>query len=424
VTEAEPTTQVLPPEERGSSRLGSIVRKGAPLVAAGAIGAGIAVGIGAAVDGGTTTTIIQAASPAATASTAASSQGGQASVAAQARAILSVQTIYERSAPGVVQITAVSNVQGADPLNPFGGQQEHQQSALGSGFVIDKAGHIVTNYHVVQGAQEVEVNFSGRAPVRAKIVGSDPSTDIAVLEVQVPANALTPLPLGDSDQVHVGDPVVAIGNPFGLDRTVTAGIVSALQREIAAPNGFPIDHVIQTDASINHGNSGGPLLNARGEVIGVNSQIQSGGVDGNVGIGFAVPINTVKEIASQLIETGKVERAFLGIEMQTISPDAARTLHLPTENGVLIESVRPGSPAAKAGLRGGDSTQIVGGETWILGGDIITRADGRAVATADQLRDIVLSKRPGDTLELELNREGTTINLSIQLGRQPTTPTG
>lgn len=416
-------TDVLPPHDPRPSVAQRIIRQGAPLVAAGAIGAGIAAGIGTAFDGGTTTTTIvrAAASPAATSTT---SQRQQTSSVSQTQSALSVQEIYEQSAPGVVQITAVSSVQGEDPLNPYGGPQQQEQSALGSGFVIDKAGHIVTNYHVVEGAQEVEVNFSGRAPVRAKVVGSDPSSDIAVLEVVMPASALTPLPLGNSDETQVGDSVVAIGNPFGLDRTVTAGIVSALQRKITAPNGFPIDHVIQTDASINHGNSGGPLLDSNGEVIGVNSQIQSGGVDGNVGIGFAVPINTVKEVASQLIETGKVERAFLGIEMQTITAEAASTLRLPTDKGVLIQSVRPGSPAAEAGLRGGQSTAVVGGETWILGGDVITKADGKAIADADELRDVVLSKRPGDPLTLEINRDGKTMTLTIELGRQPTTPTG
>ena len=316
----------------------------------------------------------------------------------------------------------MSRVGTIDPVDPFG--QQPQQRALGSGFVIDKAGHIVTNYHVVQGAQEVDVNFSGRDPVRAKVVGVDPSTDLAVLQVDVPGRALTPLPLGDSDAVQVGDPVVAIGNPFGLDRTVTAGIVSALQRHITAPNGFQIDHVLQTDAAINHGNSGGPLLDAQGHVIGVNSQIQSGGVDGNVGIGFAVPINTVREVASQLIESGKVEHPFLGIEMQTITPDLAKTFRLPVDQGVLLASVRPGSPAEKAGLHGGDTTAVVNGETWVLGGDVITRADGRAITNADLLREVVLGKKPGDTIDLEVHRGDKTLTMSVELGRQPATPTG
>ena len=395
-------------------RLSQLFRRGAPLLAAGVLGAGIAVGVGAAIGTGDgTTTIVQQVG------SGAAAQVQPAAFAADGES-LSVQEIYRRSGPGVVQITAVSNAGGVSPFGQQGGQR-----ALGSGFVIDKAGHILTNFHVVQGAEQVSVNFSDQnSPVPATIVGVDPSTDLAVIKVDVPATALTPLPLGDSNQVQVGDPVVAIGNPFGLDRTVTAGIVSALQRHITAPNGFAIDHVIQTDAAINHGNSGGPLLDARGEVIGVNSQIQSGGVDGNVGIGFAVPVDTVKEVASQLIETGKVEHAFLGIEMQTITPEAARDFRLPTDQGILIATVRPGSPAEKAGLRGGSTTAILGGETWLLGGDVITRADGQAVTGAGQLRDIVLSRKPGDTLTLEVHRDGKTLTVSVELGRRPATPTG
>lgn len=393
--------------------LGTAVRRGAPLVFAGALGAGIAIAVATVVDGdggsGTTTIVQQVASPAAetsgielAAETASSTESG-----------LSVQEIYRRAGSGVVQISALNKA--AD-----------EQQALGSGFVIDKAGNIVTNYHVVQGASEIRVSFSGRDDsIAATLVGSDPSSDIAVLAVDLPATALTPLPLGDSDGVEVGDPVVAIGNPFGLDRTVTSGIVSAIQRQITAPNGFPIDHVIQTDAAINRGNSGGPLLDDNGQVIGVNSQIETGGyAEGNVGVGFAVPINTVEEIASQLIETGKVERAFLGVEMQTISQETASDLGLVVSEGVLVATVRPGSPAAQAGLRGGDETAVVGGETWVLGGDVIVEADGTAIADADQLREIVLAKQPGDSLSLRINRDGKAMTLNVKLGRQPTTPTG
>jgi S1-C subfamily serine protease len=394
----------------------SSVRRGIGFVVAGAAGAGIAVGVFAATGGGGTTTVIQAAEE------PPSVVPSDARLAADTNGALSVQDIYRRAGPGVVQITALAG--GADALAPL--QPGAEQRALGSGFVIDKSGHIVTNYHVVAGADNVTVNFSGRDDsVPASVVGMDPSSDIAVLDVDMPPGALTPLRLGDSDTVGVGDPVVAIGNPFGLDRTVTAGIVSAIQRQIISPNGFPIDHVIQTDAAINHGNSGGPLLNAVGEVIGVNSQIETGGyAEGNVGVGFAVPINTVKHVASQLIETGKVERAFLGIEMQTINEDVASELRLPTDSGVLISTVRPGSPAADAGLRGGESTAVVSGETWILGGDIVVRADGGTITSADELREVVLAKRPGDALTLEINRDGTTMTVNVKLGRQPTTPTG
>ena len=237
---------------------------------------------------------------------------------------MSINEIYERASSGVVQITSTSgNIGGAG-----------QQQALGSGFVLDKAGHIVTNYHVVQGADEIRVSFSNRDTVEARLVGNDPSTDLAVLQVDTSASALTPLPLGDSDRVQVGDPVVAIGNPFGLDRTATSGIVSALQRLITAPNSFTIDHVIQTDAPINHGNSGGPLLNSRGQVIGVNTQIETGGSgSGNVGIGFAVPSNTVKDVVAQIMRTGRVDHAYLGISGQAVSSDVAETYNLPVEIG-------------------------------------------------------------------------------------------
>ena len=227
-------------------------------------------------------------------------------------------------------------------LDPFGftGPTTQTQQALGSGFVIDKAGHIVTNYHVVQGASRVEVSFSDNERKPAAIIGRDPSTDLAVLQVKgLAARALTPLPLGNSDLVEVGDAVAAIGNPLGEDRSITSGIVSALQRQISAPNGAPIDHVIQTDAALNHGNSGGPLLNTRGQVIGVNSQIQTAdGGDGNIGIGFAIPINTVKNVAAQLISKGSVEHAFLGVNVQAITPSVAKLFRLPARQGLLVGS--------------------------------------------------------------------------------------
>ena len=223
--------------------------------------------------------------------------------------------------------------------------------------MLDKAGHIVTNYHVVQGATKIEVSFSDQTSHSATIVGSDPSTDLAVLKVDAPVRALTPLPLGDSDLAQVGDEVVAIGNPFGLERTATAGIVSAIQRRITAPNGFSIDHALQTDAPINHGNSGGPLLDAHGEVVGVNSQIETGGnaTEGNVGIGFAVPANTVKNVVAQILANGKVEHAYLGVTVQDLDANLVRLFHLPVSAGVLVQTVQSGSGAPKAGIKGGTS---------------------------------------------------------------------
>jgi S1-C subfamily serine protease len=331
-------------------------------------------------------------------------------------AAMSVNEIYERSASGVVQITSTSgNIGGTSP-----------QSALGSGFVLDKAGHIVTNYHVIQGADEIRVSFSNRDTVEALLVGSDPSTDVAVLQVETSASALTPLPLGDSDKVEVGDPVVAIGNPFGLDRTATSGIVSALQRLITAPNRFTIDHVIQTDAPINHGNSGGPLLNSRGQVIGVNTQIETGGApdSGNVGIGFSVPSNTVKDVVAQIIQTGRAEHAYLGISGQAVSSDLADTYNLPVEKGVLVESVTSGSGAGKAGVQGGERQVVVAGETYVLGGDIIVTFDGKQISSIEQLRDAIAGHKPGDKVSLVIYREATKTGVTVTLGRQPASPQG
>jgi S1-C subfamily serine protease len=378
------------------------------LVFAALLGGGAAVGIGAAIDTeGETQTVVStvSASPPAVAFDVSETEAK------------SVQQIYEQAAPGVVQVTSTSVVSGS----PFFGPQS--ATSLGSGFVVDKDGYIVTNYHVIEDASDVEVNFSSDDRVPAKIVGSDPSTDLAVLKIDAQASALTPLPLGNSDAVHVGDAVVAIGNPFGLERSVTAGIVSALQRDITAPNGYTIDKVIQTDAPINRGNSGGPLLNARGEVIGVNSQIESE-TGGNVGIGFAVPVNTVKEVVSQIKQTGKVEHAYLGVQMQAIDEQLAETFKLPAEEGVLIVSVVEGSPADEAGLKGGDKEVIVSGASYVLGGDIVTRADEQTVATPDDLRRKIMEKDPGDSITLDIHRGDSQRTISVTLGRQPAQPGG
>jgi len=247
-----------------------------------------------------------------------------------------------------------------------------------------------------------------------------------VLKVDAHSRALTPLRLGNSDAVRVGDPVVAIGNPFGLERTVTTGIVSALQRVITAPNNFSIDHVIQTDAALNKGNSGGPLLDARGDVIGVNSQIQTGdpSAQGNVGIGFAVPIDTVKTVTAELIKTGHAEHAFLGIEAQPVSGTVARLFRLRASEGLLVAKVLPGSAAAKAGLRAGKHTATVAGVTYPLDGDLIVSADGVPVASLDQLRNVIAAKKPGQKVKLEIWRGDSHMTLDVKLGRQPSSPRG
>jgi S1-C subfamily serine protease len=339
---------------------------------------------------------------------------------------LSINEIYRRWSSGVVQITSTSIVNvPQDPFfgNPFASPTEKQQS-LGSGFVWDKAGHIVTNYHVIEGAKSVNVSFSNGDNVKARIVGSDPSTDIAVLQVSAHSRALTPLVLGNSDAAQVGDSVVAIGNPFGYTRSVTAGIISAIDRPLTAPNDFPIQHAIQTDAALNHGNSGGPLLDARGEVIGVNSQISTGntGQQGNLGIGFAVPSNTVRTSVLQIIETGHVEHAFLGIRAQGLTPSIADLFGLPVKKGLLVAHVESGTAAARAGLEGATSQRVVAGETWPLGGDIIVEADGVAMSTVNKLSDVIANHKPGDTIELVLYRGNTKKTIEVKLGRQRSSP--
>jgi S1-C subfamily serine protease len=337
---------------------------------------------------------------------------------------LTIDQIYRQSGPGVVQITSTS-VQEVQPdplLLPFAPEQQEQQ-ALGSGFVIDKSGHIVTNSHVVEGATEIEVSFSNRDSVKARIVGQDPSTDLAVLKVDVDARALTPLELGNSDRVRVGDAVVAIGNPLGFTRSVTAGIVSALHRPLTAPNNFTIEDVIQTDAAINSGNSGGPLIGANGRVVGVNTAIATGntGAGGNIGIGFAVPVNTVRDVVSQLLDKGKVEHAFLGVGSQPIDEEIADVFNLPTGEGLLVVRVFQGSGAAKAGLRAGETDVVVGGESYRIGGDIIVEVDGKPVRSPEDLSEIVSGRKPGDKLTIEAYRGEEKKTFEVTVGSRPAT---
>jgi putative serine protease PepD len=401
------------------SRLRS-VRPVATLVAAAVLGGVVAVGAVALLGGLDQSTTVVTETAAAPSSRLAPASGDA----------MTVNEIYERTASGVVRINASSNQTSIDPTLVPGGSplpSVPQDSALGSGFVIDKAGHIVTNYHVVRDAGEVTVSFSNRDTVKAEVVGTDPSTDIAVLRVETAASALTPLSLGNSDVVEVGDPVVAIGNPFGLDRTATSGIVSALQRLITAPNRFTIDHVIQTDAPINPGNSGGPLLNARGRVIGVNTQIETGSgtsATGNVGIGFAVPSNTVKDVVAQILRTGRVDHAYLGISGQAVSKDVAETYNLPVKAGVLVESVTNDTGADEAGLKGGKTEVVVAGETYVLGGDIIVAYDGKRISSIEELRDAIAGDKPGDKVTLVIYRDANKSSVTVTLGRQPQSPQG
>jgi putative serine protease PepD len=297
---------------------------------------------------------------------------------------LSVGQVAKNATKSVVEVDATTSA--ASQSFPFG--NNGSQSAEGTGFVYDSKGDIVTNQHVVSGARSVKVKFSDGSTHTATVVGSDATTDIAVLHVDAPSSKLNALTLADSSKVSVGDGVVAIGNPFGLDGTVTSGIVSAVGREISSPNDTPIEGAIQTDAAINHGNSGGPLLDLHGEVIGITSQIQSEG-GGNDGVGFAVPSNTVKSIASQLIANGKAQHALLGVTPAD------------TGNGVRIATVKNGSAADDAGLKQGD---------------LITAVGSTQITSSTQIRTIIAGHQPGDALTLTIRRDGSTKTVHVTLG--------
>ena len=359
-----------------------------PLLAAlagGAIGGGVV----AALDedgGGETRTIVQQAPL---------SGGGEGLDAAE---------IYERDGPGVVFIVAeIGGVQAPQTPFDFGGPEPRGQST-GTGFVIDDDGNILTNAHVVENATSVTVRFSDQKTARAEIQGRDPSSDLALIKVDPEGLDLRPLSLGSSADVKVGDPTVAIGNPFGLERTLTTGVVSALQRKIDAPDqpGFEITNVIQTDAAINPGNSGGPLIDASGRVIGINSAIRTGGAgEGSIGIGFAVPIDTAKRVLPTLKEGKDVERAYLGVTSATVAPE----MNLRVERGAIVQDVAPLSPADEAGL---------------IVGDVIVKLGGEEVRGTDDVSRIVDEHAPGDELEIEVVRAGEREQAKVELGKRPT----
>jgi len=363
-------------------------------------------------DGGSTTTITQ---PLAAPVAAKNGDEGSTNL---------VNQIYKADGDGVAFIESQIPAEEGPAINPFGAPEEQSGggTATGSGFVIDGEGHILTNNHVIENADNIEVKLGeSDTEYKAEVVGTDPASDLALLKVDAPSKELHPLTLGDSSEAEVGDPVVAIGNPFGLDRTVTSGIVSALQRQIQAPNGFSIDNVIQTDAAINPGNSGGPLINAAGEVIGINSQIETGGSgsEGNVGIGFAIPINTAKAEIAELEANGEVEHAYLGIEGGSITPQLAKALNLPVDEGVVVQSVVPNGPADKAGIEGGDTSATIDGAEVTLGGDIIIEIDGKKVAGMDEVIEFVNGAKPGESVKVEILRDGKQKSVEITLGKRP-----
>ena len=359
-----------------------MLRKRTPyLLAASAllIGAGAGVGSYAALGGsdGRTTTVVQ-------------QEAAQGSPAADTKT-MSVNGVYRKAGPGVVEITTTTSSGSSNSPFPFGGSGQSQ--AQGSGFVYDSNGYIVTNDHVVQGATKVSVTFADGSKYSAKVVGMDPSTDLAVLKVDAPSSKLHPLSLGDSSNLEVGDGVVAIGSPFGLDETVTSGIVSALGRDISALNNYTISGAIQTDAAINHGNSGGPLLNMEGQVVGVTSQIESDG-GGNEGVGFAVPSNTISQVVSKLVNGEKVVHPYLGVSIGTPA----------NRSGAQVATVRSGSPADKAGLKADDVITSFGGET---------------ITSPNDLTAAVAAKQPGDKVSITYVRDGTTKTTEVTIGTRP-----
>jgi putative serine protease PepD len=357
------------------------VNRAAAVVAAGALAAG-----GAAAGYLAHDAQHDSSSPASAAATTDSSAQPAAS-----QSTLSVNQIYRDARNGVVEVLATQ--QSSPSPFPGGGDGSQQAQAQGSGFVYDGDGHIVTNEHVVDGASSVSVRFASGQTVRAQVVGTDQSTDVAVLKVDNLPSSAKALTMGNAGSLEVGDGVVAIGSPFGLAETVTSGIVSALDREIQSPNNFAIEGAIQTDAAINHGNSGGPLLDMHGHVVGVNSQIESDS-GGNDGVGFAIPSSTVKSIADRLIAGGKIEHAYLGV-----SPaDAAG------DSGATLRRVANGTPAASAGL-----------ET----GDVVTEVDGEKITSSQDLRRVIDEHNPGDKVKVTVRRAGDTKSVTVTLGTRP-----
>ena len=350
------------------------------LIAALALGIGLGAAAIAIVDDGTTTVVRQV------------TVGGSEPIANSA---LSAGQIYDRASKAVGEVAASGG-------SSLGGQS----SAQGSGFIYDEAGHVVTNQHVVAGASSISVSLWNGAEFDAELVGVDPSTDIAVLRIDAPKALLEPLRLANSSAVAVGDQVLAFGSPFGLEGTVTSGIVSALHREMTAPNNYTITDTIQTDAAINHGNSGGPLVDGSGRVIGVNAQIESesGGSDG---VGFAIPSNTVRSIVRQLIANGEVEHAYLGIRMT------------PVAGGVAVTEVVAGTPADKAGLEAATGTKLVDGQEQPTGGDVVVAFDGDAVTSAVALQSAVDTHQPGDTVSITVLRDGSRRTFEVTLGVRP-----
>ena len=319
--------------------------------------------------------------------------------------------IYEKVSDGVVNVTSTA-VQMDFFFNAFPTQ------GSGSGSIIDTKGHILTNHHVVANAQKLEVTLGDGSKWPAKLVGSDPDSDLAVIKIDAPKEKLKIIPMGDSKNLKIGQKVLAIGNPFGLQRTLTTGIVSSVGRTIRSDAGTLIEDVIQTDAAINPGNSGGPLLNSDGEIIGINSAILSPS-GGNVGIGFAVPVNTAKQVVPELLSKGYVTYPWIGATIQSLIPEVAKYLKLKIERGAIIAEVVKGGPADKAGLKGGNQKVQVGNMIAVVGGDIVVKVDQHEVKTNDELIHYIREKKPGDTILLKVYRKGDFVDVKLTLGERP-----
>ena len=314
--------------------------------------------------------------------------------------------VYKKALPSVVNITSKSMT-----FNFFYGQVP--QEGQGSGFILDRAGHVLTNFHVIADANRIEVKTSDKRTYKATIVGSDKVHDLALLQINAPN--LQPVTLSDSSDLAVGQKVYAIGNPFGLNGTMTRGIISSI-RSIRGPEGGPIEDAIQTDAAINPGNSGGPLLNSRGEVIGINTLIATGGAEQSSGIGFAIPINTAKAVLGDLTKYGRVRRPSLGIVSLAISPDLADQMGLPSTSGVLVQKVVQGGAAERAGLHGGNEQAYLGNMPIVLGGDLIVGIDGKEVVDTSDISSIMEKHQPGDTVSITFFRGKKKLVLKLTLG--------
>ncbi len=353
-------------------------------IAGGAIALAVASG-NTSTHSSTTTTVIQQSRGAGVPTSLSSTKGE------------TINQIYRTDSPGVVDITVTSQTN-SPGFGPFGGGGTQQTQGEGAGVVYDTKGDILTDEHVVSGASSVKVNFQDGRSANATVVGTDPSTDVAVIHVNVPASELHPIPFADSSSAQVGDPVVAIGSPFSLPETTTAGIVSAVGRSIQAPNQYTITGAIQTDAAINPGNSGGPLLDANGHVLGLNDQIQTNS-GSSAGVGFAIPSNTAARIANEIIGGHRVKHAYVGVELSASSTGGAH-----------IQSVTAGSPASTAGLRSGD---------------VITALNGQTISSTQQFIETVDTFSPGEAITMTVNRSGQTLHIKVNLGTRPqTSPTG